>query len=582
MSEQRQHNGFVPLRVRFRAHGEQTHVAGERLQWQRGHVKTMHTVGGEAKAQAPIIQIPTESQQHTRQVKELLRLGNMLRAELGLDEVLQHIAASINTCTGFRASVIKLLEEGSEHLKAVAFAGVAEEDERMLREHPMRVEQMLRQMQPDFRISQSYFISHEHIHLFADVPMVGNIPLDDYEPGGWHPMDMLIVPLYSPRQKKLVGFLSLDDPEDKKVPTLERIEVVELFAQQAALAIDNARIFQEREAEHQALEEGISSLTQDLEQMQRGDLRVRVRPSHEKLQPIADAVNSMVEEISGILADVQVVTRAVDDHTHDVQRSSDLLVRDADHQERQVFHVSHEIDEMATMMRLLAEHAAKLSQIASEAVDVTSKGQDTVDRAVDGIRRVRETTMQSARMMRRLSESGQEVNDTVVSITDLTTSMNLLALNAAIEAVRASEYGQGFAVIAQEIRALAVHSSEAARKVATHIRTVQHETTAISQSVERNTQQVVVQTDLVTQTGVELDAINVVTEQIVDLVKNIRDDAERQGKSSQMAVSSVEEISRMTSEITAHMRQMQQSLQHLVEMTDSLRSRLAVFRIAER
>ncbi len=237
---------------------------------------------------------------------------------------------------------------------------------------------------------------------------------------------------------------------------------------------------------------------------------------------------------------------------------------------------------MATMMRLLAEHAAKLSQIASEAVDVTSKGQDTVDRAVDGIRRVRETTMQSARMMRRLSESGQEVNDTVVSITDLTTSMNLLALNAAIEAVRASEYGQGFAVIAQEIRALAVHSSEAARKVATHIRTVQHETTAISQSVERNTQQVVVQTDLVTQTGVELDAINIVTEQIVDLVKNIRDDAERQGKSSQMAVSSVEEISRMTSEITAHMRQMQQSLQHLVEMTDSLRSRLAVFRIAER
>ncbi|MBA2288501.1 MAG: GAF domain-containing protein, partial [Ktedonobacteraceae bacterium] len=337
MSEQRQHNGFVPLRVRFRAHGEQTRVAGERLQWQRGHLKTAHGADGEAQAQAPIIQIPAESQQHTRQVKELIRLGNILRAELGLDEVLQHIAASISTCTGFRTSVIKLLEEGSEHLKAVAFAGVAAEDERMLREHPMRVEQMLRQMQPDFRISQSYFISHEHMHLFADVPMVTNIPLDDYEPGGWHPMDMLIVPLYSPRQKKLVGFLSLDDPEDKKVPTLERIEVVELFAQQAALAIDNARIFQEREAEHQALEEGISSLTQDLEQMQRGDLRVRVRPSHEKLQPIADAVNSMVEEISGILADVQVVTRAVDEHTHDVQRSSDLLVRDADHQERQVY-----------------------------------------------------------------------------------------------------------------------------------------------------------------------------------------------------------------------------------------------------
>src|SRR5436305_3763580 len=141
-------------------------------------------------------------------------------------------------------------------------------------------------MRPEFRISQSYFISHEYVEGFSDVVSVINKSVEDYQPGGWHPDDALIVPLFSPRQKKVLGFLSLDDPEDSKIPTLESIEVVELFANQVAIAIDNARIFQEREAEHHALEEGIALLREDLEQIQRGDLRVHIRSTHEKLEPI--------------------------------------------------------------------------------------------------------------------------------------------------------------------------------------------------------------------------------------------------------------------------------------------------------
>jgi len=100
--------------------------------------------------------------------------------------------------------------------------------------------------------------------VFSDIVSVINKTANDYEPGGWHPDDALIVPLYSPRKKKLLGLLSLDDPEDGKIPTLESLEVAELFANQAAVAIDNARIFQERDAEHRALEEGIALLRDDL------------------------------------------------------------------------------------------------------------------------------------------------------------------------------------------------------------------------------------------------------------------------------------------------------------------------------
>ena len=578
MSERRQQSWFVPLRVRFRSPAEQA-------QWERDHI-LQSTLGDSQTLPPPIADVATgldiEAQRHTRQIKELLRLSNIMRADLGLSEVLQQIVASASMCTGFRILVVHLIEDGDDFLSPFAFAGMSEENINILRSVRRPVEQVLRLMRPEFRISQSYFISHEYIQDFADIVSVINKTVEDYESGGWHPDDALIVPLFSPRKKKLLGFLSLDDPEDGKVPTMESIEVAELFANQAAIAIDNARIFQEKEAEVQVQDKAIATLLGDLERIQRGDLRARIQSTHEKLQPIGEAINQMVEEFSGILGNVQTVTQAVDKHARDVQHSSDLLVRDASQQERQVQHISRAIDEIAGTMSQLSASASELSRVVLEAVDVTLDGQSAVDRSVEGMSQVRGATTLSARIMKRLGESGQEINETILAITDLTTRMNLVALNAAIEATRAGEQGHGFVVIAQEIRTLALNSSEAAKKVASHIRTIQRETTAISQSVEHNTLEAVKQTELVTQTGVAFDAISVVTEQMAGLVQGICMAADNQAQSSQLVVSAVEQIAQMTSEITLHMRNMQQSLAQLVELTNSLSSRLSVFRIAER
>lgn len=578
MPEHKPPQTAIPLRVRFRSPSASAH-------WERDspHIPTPsngHPPSSPSVASTPPAQ-SSESPRVTRQIKELIRLGNLLGAELGLNEVLQQIADSINGCIGFRSSVINLVEEGHDYLSPVAFAGISEEDMRILSESRLTVDQLHRLMRKEFRISQSYFIPHEYLSTFSDIVWVVDKTVDDYEPGGWHPEDALFVPLFGPRRKKLLGLLSLDDPVDGKIPTLETIEVAELFANQAAIAIDNARAFQERETERLALEEGIALLSHDLEQIQHGDLRLCVQTSHEKLRPIGDAINTMVEGISSIFRDAQMVTRAVDEHTRDVQHSSELLMRDADQQSRHVQHISHVIDEMALPVKLMAGRATELATVAMEAMDVTNEGQSAVDRAVDGMGLVREATMYSARIMKRLGESGQEINEMAVVINDLTTRLNLLALNAAVEAARVGEQGQGFAVIASELRKLAVQSAETARNATTHIHTIQHETTSVSKSIEQSTQQVVNQTELVTQTSVALEAITVVTEQMMNLVGGICTAAESQTHGSQLVVGSIEDIKRMTGEITEQMRQMQQSLDKLVGLTNSLRSRMAAFRVSE-
>jgi len=578
MSEKKLQKVFVPLRVRLRSPAEQTQSENEHSS-STSPAYPSTTVDRSQDTLMVSLPSGTESAQRTQQIKELIRLGNVLRAELGLNEVLQQIVASISSCTGFRMAVINLVEDNSDLTSPVAFAGGSEEGNRLIIENPLTVEHMHRLLRPTFRVSQSYFIPHEYINEFADIQIVVDMPMENYKPGGWHPEDMLIVPLFSPRQKELLGVLSLDDPEDGNIPTLESIEMLELFANQAAIAIDSARIFQEREAERVALEEAIVLLRQDLEQVQRGDLRVRVQSAHQKLQPVVEAINITIEEISEILGSVQMVTQAVDEHAQDVQRSSQVLVSDTTQQERQVGQISHIVEEMASTLKSITKQSDTVSFVARDASEVTTEGQNKVARAGDGMRQVRETTMHSARVMKRLGESGQEINDTVIEITDLTTRMNLLALNAAIEAVRAGEQGQGFAAIAQEIRTLAVHSAEASRKVATRLRAIQSETSAVSQSVEQNIQQVVMQTELVTQTGVALEAISIVTEQMADLVQNICTAAESQSQSSKMVVHAVDEISRMTGEIAEQTGNLNQSLAHLVELTNSLRSRMSVFHV---
>jgi hypothetical protein len=97
----------------------------------------------------------------------------------------------------------------------------------------------------------------------------------------------------------------------------------------------------------------------------------------------------------------------------------------------------------------------------------------------------------------------------------------------------------------------------------------------LSQSIEENAQNVIMQTELAIQAGVTLEAINTITEQLPGLVKGICIVAENQSQGSQMAVNALNEIFCTKTDITGQIQEMQQSLVHLAELNNSLRSRIA-------
>ena len=387
-------------------------------------------------------------------------------------------------------------------------------------------------------------------------------------------MTSLLVPLVSPRENKLLGILSLDDPEDGLQPSLETIEIIELFANQAALGIDNARIFQQREQERRALELAIFDLLEEVEQARQGNLTVRARISETSLGAVADSLNEMLRALNIVLLEVRQATNVVSKSASDLQGAAWRLAAGAQQQERQVNDIFKTIREMATSVQQVSDNAVTAAGVAHNALEITNEGRQGVERAVHGMNAVREMVLQSAKKIKRLGESSQEIGEIVQLISDFASKTNLLALNASIEAVRAGEHGRGFSAVAQEIRNLANSSAEATKQIAATIKSIQNETNAVVVSMEQSTQQVVVQSGLATHAGSALQAMDTIMQRIVQHIEGISSAASQQAAAGSSVARAMGDIAQITVYTARNIDQMHASMGRLTELAESLQKRV--------
>ncbi|HEY3216040.1 MAG TPA: HD domain-containing phosphohydrolase [Candidatus Eisenbacteria bacterium] len=184
---------------------------------------------------------------------EILKVISQINADLELGPLLERVAGTIQASLGFRVVFIRLREPGSDRLKAAAFAGLASAIPEALGAEDVRLEHFQSWLREEFRVSRSYFISHKH--PFSRTLPRGYAPdLGAREEWEWHPEDVLLVPLVN-GSGELLAYLSVDDPVDRRVPSPEVVELLEIFASHAVVAIENARLYQQLAARTRELEE---------------------------------------------------------------------------------------------------------------------------------------------------------------------------------------------------------------------------------------------------------------------------------------------------------------------------------------
>lgn len=191
-------------------------------------------------------------QRRASMMNEVLSIGQVLRADRSLEEVLEQIAFSIIEVAGFRTVVFNVVaHDDPEILRVIAGAGLPLSEMERMRDAVWPRGFIHRMLDKRFRIGRSYFVPAEimqEISAGIDTDELQDISsmsvLDERAPDEWQIDDVLVLPLYSTRAQ-LLGVMSVDDPFTRQRPDRRAVEPLEVFADQAAIAIENAMLLRE-------------------------------------------------------------------------------------------------------------------------------------------------------------------------------------------------------------------------------------------------------------------------------------------------------------------------------------------------
>lgn len=212
------------------------------------------------------------------------------------------------------------------------------------------------------------------------------------------------------------------------------------------------------------------------------DLSMRCdESSDDELGQIAKHFNSMVESFQEL---IEQVTTSVDTMNQSCQELASNVTRASEgvaSQLNETDMVATAVTEMGATIEEIAKNTELAANKASSTHENAQLGQRGVEQTIEKIESLAQQINESSIVVNELEKDSETIGSVLSVIKSIAEQTNLLALNAAIEAARAGEQGRGFAVVADEVRSLALRTQESTEEISNIVQALQSRTRSIVQ-----------------------------------------------------------------------------------------------------
>ncbi|MEH6445228.1 MAG: methyl-accepting chemotaxis protein [Oceanospirillaceae bacterium] len=274
-----------------------------------------------------------------------------------------------------------------------------------------------------------------------------------------------------------------------------------------------------------------------------GDLTKRLTVmSRDEFGEVSQDFNAFIGHLQSLIKSVKVTSLDIRKDTTQTATKSEMSLTQLEQQLTELEHLASAMHEMTATAQEVAQHAQSAAMNANQVDKAAEHGSDVVMQTTVAIEKLSQDMDDAVDRVNELAQYSKDIESITNVITSISAQTNLLALNAAIEAARAGEAGRGFAVVADEVRALASRTQQSTDEIQTMISQLQNGVVNAEKTIMQGKNMVGETKELADEANTSLLQIRESIHQITEMTIHIATAAEEQSSTS-------EEINRNTTNI---------------------------------
>jgi len=324
----------------------------------------------------------------------------------------------------------------------------------------------------------------------------------------------------------------------------------------------------------------VQELANDARRVAEGDLQVVITSnSQDEIGQLSDSFRAMTESLKDTIRQVSGTAASVASASHLLSTTAEQLATGTEEMAAQTSTVATASEEMSATSSSIAQSCHQAADSSAQASNAATVGSRVVSSSISIMEQIAKRVQATAETVKTLGERSDQIGAIVATIEDIADQTNLLALNAAIEAARAGEQGRGFAVVADEVRALAERTTRATHEISSMIKNIQHETQSAVAAMQQGVQEVEQGSVEAGRSGEALHEILMQINEVTMQVNQIATAAEEQTATTNEITNNIMQISQVVQDTSRGAHESATAADDLSKMAEQLQRLVQRFRV---